>query len=90
MEAVTIAQPVGARRCNALDGVVQMAEKEIYAIMNIDEVTFRKFFQSRIVRTQISSAPRYALKVATKILMMPLYYCAFKLYQYGSRYPEDK
>ena len=89
MEAVTIAQPVEARKCTALDKVVEMAQKEIDAIRNIDEVTFREFFQSRIVRTQAISAPRYALKVATKVAMMPLYYGAFKLYQFGNSLPED-
>ena len=88
MEAVTITQPVEARKCNALDKVVEMAEKEIDAIRNIDEIQFREFFQSRIVRTQATSAPRYAAKVATKVAMMPLYYAAFKLYQFGNKIPD--
>ncbi len=76
-------------KCNFLEKIAEMAGKEIGAIRNISDVTFRDFFQSRIVKTQAISAPRYALKVATKLLMMPLYYGAFKLYQFGDSFPEE-
>jgi len=79
-----------APKCNLLEKIAEMAGKEIGAIREISEVNFKDFFQSRIMKTKAISAPRYALKVATKLLMMPLYYGAFKLYQFGDSLPVEQ
>jgi len=79
-----IEQRAGNNRSSNLSRLAQMAEKEISAIHEIGDVTFNDFMQSRIMRTKSGNASVYLLKIATKVLLSPAYFLAYKMYKTGT------